>query len=273
MPFASADEAQEKLDEELVTAARKGNLSKVKQLLADGANINAQVGVYYNTALIKAITYDRHKVIPYLIEQGADINVQGGYYLPLHTAIQRGMRDLAEVLLRRGARIYKTDGYSETAFSKANRMGGLDAKLLIIRAHEFDKFLRNIFTESAYIEAYYLSYSGFSLNTAPEMIFSPLCTDCIPNNVDDTVIENTVSKEALWVLRAFFFDLMRIYHAQENIYWPSRTHRDPDSLLEDLATALDAWKLHRVITERQYEVCVAFFTPENLKAIVHMRRI
>jgi ankyrin repeat protein len=49
----------------------------VQQLLEKGADVNAQGG-WYGSALLAALFGGHHKVVQQLLEKGADVNAQGG---------------------------------------------------------------------------------------------------------------------------------------------------------------------------------------------------
>jgi hypothetical protein len=89
----------------LCIAAEKGNKAIVVLLLDKGANVNAQGG-YYSYAL-QAASYSGHKEITtLLLDRGADINAQGGYYgNALQAASYRGHKGIATLLLDRGANV------------------------------------------------------------------------------------------------------------------------------------------------------------------------
>lgn len=62
-------------NEELVLAAEQGDLSKVKDLIASGISLNSS-GYRGITALGMAALYERIDIVPFLINQGADPNVE-----------------------------------------------------------------------------------------------------------------------------------------------------------------------------------------------------
>jgi ankyrin repeat protein len=63
----------------LLVAAEKGHKQVVKLLLDKGANVNAQGGYYGNT--LQAASKGGHEtVVQLLLDKGADVNAQGGVY-------------------------------------------------------------------------------------------------------------------------------------------------------------------------------------------------
>jgi len=93
------------LDEALLTAARKGDLEQVKALLAKGANLEAKTrhGV---TPLYYAASRGHADVLNYLIEKGANINVEDTFYKSnaLDFAIQNGNTATAKILVEKGCK-------------------------------------------------------------------------------------------------------------------------------------------------------------------------
>lgn len=94
---------KDKLNKNLLTEARKGNLSEVKDLLSKGADINAK-GIVGWTPLMNATIADNGKeVFDFLIENGADlkaVNNNGGTFL--HTAALKGSIYAIETALNAG---------------------------------------------------------------------------------------------------------------------------------------------------------------------------
>lgn len=96
----------------------------VEQLLAAGADINAQGG-YLSYALHAASDKGHEKTVELLITAGANINAQGGYYYKyaLHVASQRGHEKIVERLLSAGADINAEGGRYGNALQAASAGG------------------------------------------------------------------------------------------------------------------------------------------------------
>lgn len=91
----------------LHTALLNGHDTIVKQLLENGADINA-ASLMDNTALYKASLNGHEAVVKRLLESGADTNVQGKYYNnALQAALARGWKTIVELLLEKGADRYQ----------------------------------------------------------------------------------------------------------------------------------------------------------------------
>ncbi|KAJ5653328.1 hypothetical protein N7490_000331 [Penicillium lividum] len=89
----------------VIWASLNGHDGIVKLLLERGADVNAQGG-YYGNALQAACYQGYDTLAQMLLERGADVNAQGGYYgNALQAACSRGHDTIAQILLERGANI------------------------------------------------------------------------------------------------------------------------------------------------------------------------
>lgn len=115
-------------EETLRLAARHGRLNIIKHLLSNGVDINAQEDDYTNdvmdvypgnTALIETVNYENFEIVQYLVEHGADININGGD--PLRDASRLGHINIVKYLLEHGADVNaKRVNYSRTALTEAD---------------------------------------------------------------------------------------------------------------------------------------------------------
>jgi ankyrin repeat protein len=116
-------------------AAVEGNLSDIRALIADGAEIDAR-GENGETPLILAILEDHAGVVDLLIEQGANVMARNERGLtPLHAAAYSGDAEVARVLLDHGAELEDRTNVSGATplivAAEENRVGV--AELLIAR--------------------------------------------------------------------------------------------------------------------------------------------
>lgn len=93
------------INEELLAAARKSDIVKVKELLAKGANVNAK-SPYGATPLFFACDRGNVEVIKILLESGADANIQDTFYhaTPLGWAMNKGKPEIIKLLVEAGAK-------------------------------------------------------------------------------------------------------------------------------------------------------------------------
>jgi ankyrin repeat protein len=93
------------LNEDLLAATRKGDLTAVKSLLDQGASVNAK-SPYGSTPLFFACDRGHTEIIKLLIERGADVNVEDTFYhaTALTWAMQKKRAPIVKLLLDKGAK-------------------------------------------------------------------------------------------------------------------------------------------------------------------------
>jgi ankyrin repeat protein len=118
----------------LLQAAREGDQARVRQLLAQGADVNEKAAKQW-TALLIASDHGRWPVVSVLLEHGADIEAKtNSGWTPLLCAANRGHRDVVEILLRNNAEINTATSGGTTALKVAARNGHMETvKLLLER--------------------------------------------------------------------------------------------------------------------------------------------
>jgi hypothetical protein len=88
----------------IVVAARTGNLNRIEQLAAAGADLNVHAGVHRWTPLLHAIHKNQPGSVRLLLDHGARVNEPGGGGLtPLIMAAGYGYAGIAAMLLEAGA--------------------------------------------------------------------------------------------------------------------------------------------------------------------------
>jgi ankyrin repeat protein len=139
-PLATGQSTSNSLDTQLVKAAWDGNAVLVRQLLAQGANIdfNDNDGVF--TALHAAVIKSQAEVVKLLLEKGAKTEIQdliGNTPLIWAAMLSNATEDneVVKLLLAHGAKIDAKNKEGETALTVAEKAGDLKlAKLL--REHQ-----------------------------------------------------------------------------------------------------------------------------------------
>jgi ankyrin repeat protein len=96
------------------------DLSLLGTYISNGMNPNTTHPTEKVTSLVYCIRYKKFKSIFYLIENGADLNIQSNYGLtPLMIAIEYGYEDVVNKLIDSGALLNITDNYDCTALMHA----------------------------------------------------------------------------------------------------------------------------------------------------------
>ena len=109
-PAKTSDPA---LNEELLSAAKKGEAATVKSLLSKGADVNAKTR-YSQTPLMLAAQQGHIEIVKTLLEAGADMNVTDTFYksvTALSAAADKGHAEIVKLLLEKGAKSKETALY------------------------------------------------------------------------------------------------------------------------------------------------------------------
>ncbi len=115
--------ANRHIDDELLEAALRGRLQRVRQLVAKGADVNART-VRGFSVLMEASGHP--KTAAYLIGQGADpLALNRGKASVLHSAAAAGNLDLVKRLLALGAPVDGLNNNKETPLTMATETGHL----------------------------------------------------------------------------------------------------------------------------------------------------
>ena len=134
------DETHIGLCNRLIIESFYGNVSKVKNLLARGADVNAKLKKHWQlapsetsrpefwcqeTALMLASDGGHTKIVKLLLKKGADVNAKDEHYktTALMQAAKEGHLKIVKLLLEHGAEVNKQDRHGETAETWATRLG------------------------------------------------------------------------------------------------------------------------------------------------------
>ncbi len=110
-------------DDALFGAAKSKNMFLLKQLIAEGANVNHQ-NFNGETALHIAASLGNLQMVQYLISRGANLHARTGtQWMPIHHAIRFNHLSVANYLISRKALLrHKTiDGFSALDFAKKSK--------------------------------------------------------------------------------------------------------------------------------------------------------
>ncbi|KAF4461456.1 hypothetical protein FALBO_11750 [Fusarium albosuccineum] len=100
-----------------------GLLNVARNLVREGADVNAQGGDYGNA--LQAASFMGHQgIVQLLLDRGADINAEGGRYgNALQAASSEGHQEVVQLLLDRGANVNAQGGRYGNALQAASFMG------------------------------------------------------------------------------------------------------------------------------------------------------
>ncbi|XP_019851796.1 PREDICTED: leucine-rich repeat serine/threonine-protein kinase 1-like, partial [Amphimedon queenslandica] len=136
-------------DAKLHKFCHDGKIEKIKDFVATVEpeilldRLNNRRGVFGYTPLHEAVSGNRSKVIPYLVEQGANVNARANSgYTPLHLAASAGHIECVKVLLDSAADISLTDDYGKTPKQTA----GLSSKSNIVRLLRSEEIIKEVKT-------------------------------------------------------------------------------------------------------------------------------
>jgi hypothetical protein len=119
------------LDSELLEAARKGDVRKVRELLDRGADVDAR-DKYGWTPLHLAAYRGYAEVARLLLDRGANVDARDDVGdTPLHWAAHDGHLDVVELLLEHGADASAKDGKGKTPLDLAREKGYVEVARVI----------------------------------------------------------------------------------------------------------------------------------------------
>ncbi|WP_253303211.1 ankyrin repeat domain-containing protein [Wolbachia endosymbiont of Phyllotreta cruciferae] len=200
---------QTQLDRKLLTATENGDLSKVREFVSQGANVNAKdkdgkipidiaIGqkhddiVKYlqqtqsdlNKQLLIAVLLDNNlNKVKDLVSRGASMSTRGDNgYTPLHSVVSQGYLEVAKFLIEQGADINAKDYNGYTPLHLVASQGYLEAvELLIERGADINTRDYNGYTplrlasSSGYLDVIkYLTGKGADIDAKDDNGYTPL---------------------------------------------------------------------------------------------------
>ena len=124
-----------KNEEDLVNAAKEGNIEEMKSLIQKGADVNSKDKDGGYTLLILAIGYDYADIVTMLIKAGADVDAQDNKgNTPIIWAIRIGRADIVTMLIDAGADLNTKYKDGNTALSLADLKGHTDIVKILTTA-------------------------------------------------------------------------------------------------------------------------------------------
>ena len=104
----------------LYEAAEEGKIEEVKQLLADGADVNAKTDSFLETPLHFAAENGQKEVAIILIDKGADVNAMAKWdRTPLHGAAKTGRPVIVKLLIEAKVNLNPKDFENKTPLNES----------------------------------------------------------------------------------------------------------------------------------------------------------
>ncbi|WP_342026022.1 ankyrin repeat domain-containing protein [Cytobacillus pseudoceanisediminis] len=121
---------------DIFEAAAAGNLSRVKELVEMNPKLVTEYANDGFTALGLASYLGHKEIVEYLVQKGADVNSASKNsmkVMPLHSAVATKKVDIAEVLLKNGAKVNAKQDSGWTPLHEAALHGHSDMIKLLLR--------------------------------------------------------------------------------------------------------------------------------------------
>jgi len=124
--------SQNEKNKRLKPAIEESNVSLVKLLIDNGADINIKYNNYWDLILWTINNTDSKEIIELLINAGANIEAKdNNNWTPIMYASYRGLKDVVELLIKAGANINIKSVNGKTALMRAKEYDHKDVVKLL----------------------------------------------------------------------------------------------------------------------------------------------
>jgi ankyrin repeat protein len=126
------------LDIELIKVAASADMPRLRQLIKDGAQVNA-ADAWGNTALLASARAGEVDSARWLLRSGANIEGRGGDMTPLAAAALRGHTHMVQLLVRAGADVNAVGLNEQTPLMNAVKLNRLEAARALLKAGAYTR--------------------------------------------------------------------------------------------------------------------------------------
>lgn len=133
LAFVLINQCSYGMEIDIFTAACSGNLARMQELIAAGADVNQQEVISRFTPLHRAVTSEQPEIVQLLIAARANGDLQDDNGLtPLHWAVNFNYTNIAQMLIAAGADVNKQNHRGETPLLYAVYDGNADMVQILI---------------------------------------------------------------------------------------------------------------------------------------------
>jgi ankyrin repeat protein len=209
---------QDYLGNQLRAVAHSGNLDKVKALLEEGVDVNRQGGLY--DSALQAASHGGHvDIVKLLLANGADVNLRSfldfDYDTPLQAAATEGRLEIVQILLDSGADINTEGGEARTPLIAAASMGHeAVVRLLLERGADINFHYPSCLYPSALAAAAFAGSEPIVRLLLDTGINLEYCNSAISSVSDGALVLPSGLHESSW------YQIVKLMHEKGGKYTP-----------------------------------------------------
>ena len=158
----------------LCLASQYGHLRSVQILLNSGADVNAERG-FYGTALQAASMRGHAEIVKLLLEKDANVNAEGGFYgNALYAGSKEGHAEIVKLLLKKDANVNAEGGVYGTALQAASAGGHAEIVKLLLEKDANVNAEGGVYGTALYVERKVVESLGVQEELLVEIVMDGL---------------------------------------------------------------------------------------------------